>query len=76
MKTVNISTQKEKRVREPSRGLRTQIKNDLKCILGACTHAPTSRTCLYWNKVVDAEDPAEIQFKLISKIIENEMKRK
>lgn len=64
----NPST-KKKRSTAQNKGLTAQNKKDLECILGACKHEPTSKTCLYWNKVVDAEDPAKAQYKLIIKII-------
>lgn len=66
---VQTSTSKKKRVVGPSKGLTAQKKKDLECILGACKHDCTSKTCLYWNKVVDADDPAAVQYKLIVKLI-------
>ena len=66
---VQTSTSKKKRVVAHSRGLTAQNKKDLECILGACDHEPTSKTCLYWNKVVDAEDPARTQYKLIERML-------
>lgn len=64
------STSKKKRVREPSRGLTAQNKKDLECILGLCKHsAMTNTKCLYWDKVVDAPDPAAEQYKLIIKLL-------
>jgi len=69
MKTVKNASSGAKRVRTQNKGLTAQNKKDLECILGACKHEPTSKTCLYWNKVVDAEDPAKAQYKLIIKII-------
>lgn len=44
-------------------------KKELECILGLCSHSISSKTCAYWNKVVDAENPARVQFKLIVKLI-------
>lgn len=44
-------------------------KKELECILGLCSHSINSKTCVYWNKVVDSENPAGIQFKLIVKLI-------
>lgn len=64
----NPSSTKKRRT-APSRGLTAQNKKDLACILGCCTHPYGSKTCLYWKKVVDAEDPAAMQMKLISKLI-------
>ena len=64
------STLKKKRAREPSRGLTAQNKKDLECILGLCKHsAMTNTKCLYWDKVVDAPDPAAEQYKLIIKLL-------
>ena len=63
----NPST-KKKRATEPSRGLTAQNKKTLQCILGCCTHNIDSKTCVYWNKVVDSDDPALTQMKLISKL--------
>ena len=59
----------KKRVRTQKKGLTAQNKKTLECILGCCTHDITSKTCLYWNKVVDADDPAMMQMKLIAKLI-------
>lgn len=59
----------KKRVRTQKKGLTAQNKKTLECILGCCTHDVTSKTCLYWNKVVDADDPALMQMKLIAKLI-------
>lgn len=59
----------KKRVRTQKKGLTAQNKKTLECILGCCTHDITSKTCLYWNKVVDADDPALMQMKLIAKLI-------
>lgn len=59
----------KKRVRPQKKGLTAQKKKTLECILGCCTHDITSKTCLYWNKVVDADDPALMQMKLIAKLI-------
>ena len=64
----NPST-KKKRATAQNKGLTAQNKKELQCILGACTHTPASKTCLYWNKVVDADDPAAVQLKLVEKII-------
>lgn len=65
---VGESSSKKKRVREPFKGLTAQNKKTLQCILGCCTHDCTSKTCLYWNKVVDSDDPALTQMKLIAKL--------
>lgn len=65
-KTVSNTTSKEKTHTAQSRG---QIRKDLQCILGACSHAPTNKSCAYWSKVVDSDDPAAEQLKLIEKII-------
>ena len=63
------SSSKKKPLRTQNRGLTAQNKKDLECILGLCSHSITSKTCLYWNKVVDAEDPAAAQYRLIVKLI-------
>lgn len=62
----------KKLVRTQKKGLTAQNKKTLECILGCCTHDVTSKTCLYWNKVVDADDPALMQMKLIAKLIGGE----
>lgn len=59
---------KEKRATGPSRGLTAQNKKTLQCILGCCEHECTSKTCVYWKKVVDSDDPALTQMKLIAKL--------
>lgn len=69
MKTVKNTTSSIKRVRTQNKGLTAQNKKALECILGLCAHSMESKTCLYWNKVVDAEDPAKVQYKLIIKLI-------
>lgn len=66
---VNNPSSKKKRVRAPSRGLTAQNKKTLECILGLCGHGPEAKTCLYWTKVVDNDDPALVQYKLIEKLI-------
>lgn len=66
---VSKSSSTKKRVAARSKGLTVQNKKDLECILGMCNHSITSKTCLYWNKVVDANNPAEVQYKLIVKLI-------
>lgn len=66
---VSNPSSKKKRVREPSRGLTAQNKKTLECILGLCRHSPEAKTCLYWTKVVDNDDPALAQYKLIEKLI-------
>lgn len=63
------SSSKKKPLRTQNRGLTAQNKKDLECILGLCSHSITSKTCLYWNKVVDAENPAGAQYRLIVKLI-------
>ena len=64
------STLKKKRARAPSKGLTAQNKKDLECILGLCKHSALSNAkCLYWDKVVDATDPAQEQYKLIVKML-------
>lgn len=68
MATVKHTSQRPKRARVPSDGLTSQNKKDLECILGICNHTITSKTCLYWNKVVDSEDPGRVQYKLIERI--------
>lgn len=62
-------SQKEKRVRTQNKGLTAQNKKTLECILGLCGHGPEAKTCLYWTKVVDSDDPALVQYKLIEKLI-------
>ena len=64
-----VSTRTEKPLTTRSRGLTAQNKKTLECILGLCTHSMENKNCLYWNKVVDAENPAEVQYKLIVKLI-------
>lgn len=64
-----ITTSTKKRVVGPSKGLTAQKKKELECILGLCSHSPSSKTCKYWNKVVDAEFPEGVQYKLIVKLI-------
>lgn len=64
----NPST-KKKRATAQNKGLSAQNKKTLQCILGCCTHDITSKTCVYWNKVVDSDDPALTQMKLITKMI-------
>lgn len=65
---VAVSSPKKKRVTAHSGGLTAQNKKTLQCILGCCEHDITSKTCLYWNKVVDSDDPALTQMKLIAKL--------
>lgn len=65
---VSVSSSKKKRATAQNRGLTAQNKKTLQCILGCCTHDITSKTCLYWNKVVDSDDPALTQMKLIAKL--------
>lgn len=70
MKTVKNASSGAKRVRTQTKGLTAQNKKDLECVLGLCKHSPFTNTkCLYWDKVVDAADPAREQYKLIIKII-------
>ena len=64
----NITSTK-KRATAPSRGLTAQNKKDLECILGFCSHTVSNKNCLYWNKVVDSEDPARVQYKLIERML-------
>lgn len=64
-----IPTKTQKRVRTQNKGLTAQKKKTLECILGLCTHSIENKNCLYWNKVVDAENPAGVQYKLIIKLI-------
>lgn len=64
-----IPTKTQKRVRTQNKGLTAQKKKTLECILGLCTHSMENKNCLYWNKVVDAENPAGVQYKLIIKLI-------
>lgn len=66
---VENPSKKKKRATAQNRGLTAQDKKTLQCILGCCTHDITSKTCVYWNKVVDSDDPALTQMKLISKMI-------
>ncbi len=65
---VQVSSPKKKRATAQNKGLTAQNKKTLQCILGCCTHDITSKTCLYWNKVVDSDDPALTQMKLIAKL--------
>lgn len=65
---VVVPSPTKKRARAKARGLSAQNKKALECILGCCNHECTSKTCVYWNKVVDSDDPAKTQFKLIEKI--------
>jgi hypothetical protein len=69
MKTVKNTSSGAKRVRTQNKGLTAQKKKTLECILGLCTHSIENKNCLYWNKVVDAENPAGVQYKLIIKLI-------
>lgn len=66
---VENPSKKKKRATAQNKGLTAQNKKTLQCILGCCTHDITSKTCVYWNKVVDSDDPALTQMKLISKMI-------
>lgn len=66
---VGESSSKKKRATAQNKGLSAQNKKTLQCILGCCTHDITSKTCVYWNKVVDSDDPALTQMKLITKMI-------
>ena len=66
--STNTSS-KKKPLRTQNKGLTAQKKKTLECILGLCSHDISSKTCLYWNKVVDAENPAGVQYKLIVKLI-------
>lgn len=68
MGTVKHTSSTQKRAATRSNGLTVQNKKDLECILGLCSHSITSKTCKYWNKVVDAENPAGVQYKLIIKL--------
>lgn len=64
------SSSATKRATARSKGLTAQNKKDLECILGLCKHSALTNTkCLYWDKVVDAADPAQEQYKLIVKLI-------
>lgn len=65
---VEVSSSKKKRATAQNKGLTAQDKKTLQCILGCCTHDITSRTCVYWNKVVDSDDPALTQMKLIAEL--------
>ena len=65
---VQVSSPNKKRVTEPSRGLTAQNKKTLQCILGCCPHNVDSKNCPYWRKVVDSDDPALMQYKLIVKL--------
>lgn len=68
-KTVKNPSSKKKAHTAQSKGLTAQNKKDLECILGVCKHEISSKTCLYWNKIVDAEDPARAQYKLIERML-------
>lgn len=64
------SSSKKKPLRTQNKGLTAKNKKDLECILGLCKHsAMTNTKCLYWDKVVDAPDPAAEQYKLIIKLL-------
>lgn len=65
---VKNPSSNKKRVRAQNKGLTAQNKKTLECILGCCMHNATHKTCVYWNKVVDADDPALMQMKLIAKL--------
>lgn len=65
---VGESSSKKKRATAQNKGLSAQDKKKLQCILGCCNHTIESKTCLYWNKVVDSDDPALTQMKLIAKL--------
>lgn len=65
---VKNPSAKKKRSTARFKGITAQNKKDLECILGCCSHEITNKKCLYWNKVVDADDPALEQMKLIAKI--------
>ena len=73
MKTTKDPSRKKKPLTGPSRAQLEQIRKPLQCILGCCGHDYTSRTCLYWKKVVDAADPAEMQLKLIMKLFKEKL---
>lgn len=63
---TKLSTSNKKPRTAQSSGVRAQLK----CILGACTHEPSSKTCVYWKKVVDCDDPAMMQLKLIEGLMD------
>lgn len=63
------SSSKKKPLRTQNKGLTAKNKKTLECILGLCGHGPEAKTCLYWTKVVDNDDPALVQYKLIEKLI-------
>lgn len=65
---VAVSSSKKKRATTQTRGLSAQNKKALECILGCCSHEITNKSCVYWNKVVDSDDPALTQMKLIAKL--------
>lgn len=67
--TVKHTSRQKKARTAHSKGLTAQNKKDLECILGVCTHSISSKTCLYWNKVVDAENPERVQYKLIERML-------
>ena len=69
---VEVSSSKKKRATAQNKGLTAQDKKTLQCILGCCTPDITSRTCVYWNKVVDSDDPALTQMKLIAELFKKE----
>ena len=66
---VTNPSPKEKRATVASRGLTAQNKKTLECVLGCCNHSVGSKNCLYWTKVVDCDDPASMQLKLITKLV-------
>ena len=68
-KTVKNPSSTKKRTTTRNRGLTAQNKKDLECILGLCSHTPSSKTCKYWNKIVDAEFPEQVQYKLIERML-------
>lgn len=68
-KTVKNQSSTKKRATTRNRGLTAQNKKDLECILGLCSHAPSNKTCKYWNKIVDAEFPEQVQYKLIERML-------
>lgn len=65
---VSQPSSARKRATARNSGVSAQNKKALECILGCCNHGCTSKTCTYWNKVVDSDDPAKMQMKLIIKL--------
>lgn len=70
------TTNKKKRVTAQNRGVTAQFEKTLDCALGCCSHKPTSKTCIYWKKIVDADYPEKEQRKIILKLVKDELNAK